>query len=123
VGKIAKKQSEDKIVCFFVNSALKIQCHIVNRLLFRRFCPLGIIYILLSILLHNTNLYFHARSAYLPLATFSLAFFNKAIPFICLPLVELRLMFSLFAAPDYKIIYTVERRNIFQNLISCDIYI
>jgi len=32
--------------CVFVNSVLKIQCHIVKiihsyRLLFRRFCPLG----------------------------------------------------------------------------------
>jgi len=41
VGKIVKNQSEGKY------SAMKIQCHIVkkihsNRLLFRRFCPLGI---------------------------------------------------------------------------------
>jgi len=35
----------DKIArsAFFVNSALKIQCHVVHsyRVLFRRFCPLG----------------------------------------------------------------------------------
>jgi len=32
VGKIAKKQSEG-VQCVFVNSALKIQCYIVNTLI------------------------------------------------------------------------------------------
>jgi len=38
MSKIAKKNSPKE--CVFVNSVLKIQCHI-DRLLFRRFCPLG----------------------------------------------------------------------------------
>jgi len=44
LSKIGKKNSLKE--CVFVNSALKIQCHVVKihsyTLLFRRFCPLGL---------------------------------------------------------------------------------